>query len=110
MGPVQPRSTQPPAPPPPPTPSPRRPHVVFSEERSKRLRVMSDHRTQPQKASKSGVIIQPSFKKLRKVEWFRNPASKGFEKWSDHPTQLQEGFETHGDCTNASLKGFENWR
>ena len=55
---------------------PRRPFVVFSDGRSKRLRVMSDHRTQVQKASKSGVILQPSFKRLRKEEQFSNPATR----------------------------------
>ena len=42
------------------------PHAVLSEGRSKRLRVMSDHRTQIQKASKSGAILQPSCKKASK--------------------------------------------
>ena len=27
---------------------------------------------------------------------------------SNSPTQLQEGFEAHGDYTNPALKGFEN--
>ena len=36
-----------------------------------------------------------------------NPDSKGFEKRRNSPTQLEEGFETHGDYTNPALKGFE---
>ena len=59
--PVQPRSS-----PYSPSPSPRRSHVVFSEGKCKRLRVMIRHRTQLEKASKSGVILEPSYMKASK--------------------------------------------
>ena len=55
---------------------------------------MSDHRTQLRKASKSGVIMepsmQPSFERLRKESPSCNPSLKGFEKSNHYATQLQK--------------------
>ena len=51
----------------PPTLHPQ-PHVVLSEGRSERLRVMSDHRSLSKIGSKSGIIMKPSFERLPKVE------------------------------------------
>ena len=40
---------------------------------------MCDYRSLSKLGSQSGVIQEPDFERLRKVELFRNPASKGFE-------------------------------